>query len=322
MVKRKVFSILFVIVFLCALVVPVYAEHPFDPYMPTPVYGSEIPASAVFISYYISTTGLRYVRYLYSTQPNNNVVYVDTTTSFSLEFESGSFRVFSFSDSWNNIGKYNSYYDIFKYVTMDWILENIGVNSFVYSNVDIVDVNGNVLFERNSRIEGGVLIPNDYGEDPEDPEDPDDDPDYDEWYERVFDSITEWFSGVLEVLKAPFTAIAEGLNGVWGAVKNIKDDLKNLFIPSVNIIPMIREKFVNKFPIIEQAGNLFASLFNIGSNEPIFKITYKGMTLKIVDFTAFSDYIPTIKNLTGAFLLLAFLTKEIKRLPKLIRGRD
>ena len=215
---------------------------------------------------------------------------------------------------------------IFAYETMDWILQN----AMIYTNVDIVDVNGNILFRRNSKIIDGELIPNDYGQEPEDPgTGPDEEPtgpDYDEWYERIFGGITDWFSGVLGVLATPFTAIADGLNGVWNAITKIVDDikeaLKSLFIPSVNIIPLIYEKFTGKFPIIEQVGGLFSTLYNPGTQEPVFTITYNGMTLKIIDFSSFSDYMPLIRNFTGVFLLLSFLTKEVKRLPGLIRGRD
>lgn len=317
MVRHRVFSILFAIIFLCVLNVAVYAEstHPFEPYMPTPVYESNVPASAVFISYYVSSTDTYYCRYMYSTLLNNNLVY--ETSQNRLRFEIGNYFSFTFSLSdsvWVYNGTYGGNTSVFSNATMDWILENADI----YCNVDIVDDDGNVLFNKNSQIIDGLLVPNNYTGDIEVPEDPD----YDTWYERVFSGITEWFGGVLEILKTPFTAIAEGLNGVWNAVKNIKEDLKTLFIPSVNIISLISDKFTDKFPIINQVGDLFTSLFNPGTDEPVFKITYNGVNVKIIDFTMFSDYMPLIKNFTGVFLLLSFLTREVKRLPKLIRGRD
>ncbi len=316
MVRHKVFSILLSII-LCVIVVPVYADstHPFEPYMPTPIYRDKVPASAVFIAYYVSATDTFYCRYMYSTILNNNLVYIDTTTPYGLQFETGRYFGFKISDSvWNYSGEYNTNTGIFNNATMDWIL----ANADIYCNVDIVDADGNVLKSKNSQIIDGVLVPNDYTGDNEEPEVPD----YDTWYERVFGSITEWFSGVLEVLKTPFIGVAEGLNGVWDAIRNIKEDLKNLFIPSVNIIPLIYGKFTDKFPIINQVGNLFITLYNPGTEEPVFMINYNGMTLKIIDFTMFSDYMPLIRNFTGVFLLLSFLTREVKRLPRLLRGRD
>ncbi len=113
------------------------------------------------------------------------------------------------------------------------------------------------------------------------------------------------------------------LGGIFsGVVSGFLNGLKSLFIPSVNILSLIVDKFTNKFPIINQVGDLFTSLFNPGTDEPIFKITYNGMTLKIIDFTMFSDYMPLIRNFTGVFLLLSFLTREVKKLPRLLRGRD
>lgn len=318
-VKHKVFSILLAIILCCVFVVPLRAEstHPIEPYMPTPIYSNKGPASAVFINFYIPSSDTFYCRYFYSTTLNNNLVYVDSTTPFKLRFEKGNYYGFTFSRSdslWVYNGEYTSNPNIFDKASMDWILEN----AYIYSNVDIVDEDGNILFGRNSQIIDGVLVPNDYTGEIEEPEIPD----YDSWYERIFGGITEWFGGVLEVLKTPFEAIAEGLSGVWQAVDTIKEDLKSLFIPSVNILPLIIGKFADKFPIINQVGNLFATLYNPGTNEPVFTITYKGMTLKIIDFTVFSDYMPLIRNFTGVFLLLSFLTKEVKRLPRLLRGRD
>ena len=321
MVRHKAFSILFAIIFLCIFIVPVSAEstHPFEPYMPTPIHEDNVPASAVFVYYCFSTgEGDRfYNRYMYSTSLNNNLVYEDTPTPRFL-FNSGKYFSFVFSGS-NSVWSHNGIFDynngIFVDATLDWILEN----ALIYCNVDIVDADGDVLFERNSQIIDGRLVPNDYTEVPEAP-------DYDTWYDNIFSGITNWFSGVLEVLATPFTAIADGLNGVWQAVINladtIKEDLKSLFIPSVNILPLIFNKFADKFPIINQVVDLFSSLYNLGTDEPVFKITYNGMTLKIVDFTMFSDYLPLIRNFTGVFLLLSFLTREVRKLPRLLRGRD
>ncbi len=103
---------------------------------------------------------------------------------------------------------------------------------------------------------------------------------------------------------------------VSSLINGLLNGLKSLFIPSVNILTLIVEKFTNKFPIINQVGDLFTSLFNPGTDEPIFNITYNGMTLKIIDFTMFSDYMLLIRNFTGVFLLLSFLTREVKKLPR------
>jgi len=316
-VRHKVYSLLFSIVFCCVLVVPVEAgtEHPFKPYMPTPVHDNEVPASAVFINFYIPSKQEYYCRYMYSTILNNNLVYVDSLSPKRLKFESGNYYSFTISDSeWVYKGLHNYNSSFFNDATMGWILENADI----YCNVDIVDEDGNVLFASNSKLIDGALVPNDYEEEEEETEAPD----YDTWYERVFGGISEWFSGVLEVLKIPFEAIADGLNGVWQAVDSIKEDLKELFIPSVNIISLIIEKFTDKFPIVNQVGNLFVVLYNPGTQEPVFTITYEGMTLKIIDFTIFSNYMPMIRNFTGVYLLLSFLSKEVRRLPRLLRGRD
>jgi hypothetical protein len=328
--RLKVFSVLFTIIFLfCVLICPVSAEHPFKMYMPTPISEDNVPASAVFIFYYNPVNDTYYTRYMYSTVLNNNLVYLDTS-SYSddpvLLFKAGDYFSFSFprSDlSWSYKGTYAYNTGVLDNVSINWILEN----AMIFCNVDIVDDDENVLFNRNAQIIDGLLIPNNYtggtggtgGVDPEVP-------DYDTWYDNIFSGITGWFGGVLDVLATPFALIADGLQGVWQAVTNLVTDfveeLKSLFIPSVDILPLIQDEFTDKFPIVNQVSDLFTSLFNPGSNEPIFQITYNGMTLKIIDFTMFSGYMPLVRNFTGVFLLLSFLTREVKRLPKLIRGRD
>ena len=321
MFRFKALSVLFTIIFLFSiLIVPVSAEssHPFEPYMPTPIYEDDVPASAVFIFYYNPTTEIYHNRYLYSTSLNNNLVYVVYEGNPRFVFHSGSFHSFSFSGSeWDYKGSFSRNSSVLNNVSINWVLEN----ALIYTNVDIVDDDGNVLFSRNAQIVDGLLIPNNYtgGVDPETP-------DYDTWYDNIFSGITGWFGGVLDVLATPFTAIADGLSGVWQAITNLVTDfveeLKSLFIPTVDILPLIKEEFTDKFPIIEQVGNLFTNLFSPGSNEPIFQISYNGMTLKIIDFTMFTSYMPLVRNFTGVFLLLSFLTREVRNLPRLLRGRD
>jgi len=109
---------------------------------------------------------------------------------------------------------------------------------------------------------------------------------------------------------------------IGGIVGGILNGLKSLFIPERNIFQDIVNKFGDKFPIVGQVSNLVASLYNIGDNEPVFLFTYNGIELKVIDFTSFSDYMPLIKNFTGAFLFLSFLVREIRILPGIIRGRQ
>ena len=109
---------------------------------------------------------------------------------------------------------------------------------------------------------------------------------------------------------------------IGGIVGGILNGLKSLFIPERNIFTDIVNKFGDKFPIVGQISNLIASLYNIGEVEPVFKFVYKDIELKVIDFSAFSDYMPLIKNFTGAFLFLSFLVREIRILPGIIRGRQ
>lgn len=166
--------------------------------------------------------------------------------------------------------------------------------------------------------------------------------DYDEWLinrDRIYEGTypiasnvnldfdgNEWDkSNSLYDLPHPDAQDDDGIDEegiVGGIVGGLLNGLKSLFIPERNIFQDIVNKFSDKFPIVGQVVDLFSNLYNIGENEPVFKFTYKDMELKIIDFTSFKDYLPLVRNFTGAFLFLSFITREIKILPGIIRGRQ
>lgn len=136
-------------------------------------------------------------------------------------------------------------------------------------------------------------------------------------------SLKNSFVDNIVSLKNSFVdSIVNFKNNVMNIPDLIGEKIDFLFNPTVDIMPMIRNKFNNKFPIIEQAKSMFSGLFNIGTNAPVFDINYQGMTLSVVNFTAFESYMPLIRGITGAFIMLTFLPREIKRLPALLRGQN
>lgn len=121
------------------------------------------------------------------------------------------------------------------------------------------------------------------------------------------------FSALLMSLKDEIISIPD----------KIIDKLVALFIPTANIFARIIVALDEKYPIVQQCVQIFAQLFNdIGTAEPKFEMTWKGINFAIIDFTSFSAHMPLIRNVTAAFLWLAFITHEVRTLPKLIRGRD
>lgn len=151
-------------------------------------------------------------------------------------------------------------------------------------------------------------------------------PDYDSWAEKIFGEITSWFSGVLETLATPFTAVAEGLSGVWQAVKNvpqaIADKLEYLFVPSSDKFDELKDKFDEKFGFVGQIIDLGETIVDatFGGSKPNSNITVYGGTYTIIDWDIYDDYRPYIHGIIVLLSYIVFIPKLIKRLPSVIRG--
>lgn len=144
--------------------------------------------------------------------------------------------------------------------------------------------------------------------------------------EDVWDSVKTGFSNLGDKIVDLWNSVKDGFADVIDGIVNlpqiISDKIEYLFTPTVNIFALIKNKFENKFPIVSQISGLFDSLYNIGTTEPSFSFTYKGVNLKLIDFSSFAPYMPMIRRYTAVFIWLSFLSREVKRIPSLIRGRD
>ena len=192
--------------------------------------------------------------------------------------------------------------------------------TIIASTVDIKNADGETFFFRNA-IVSSRRVENYNVSDP-----PADVPDYDGWASKVFDSIVGWFSGVLESLATPFTSIAEGLNGVWQAVKNIpqaiSDKLEYLFVPSGDKFSELKDKFDEKFGFVGQIIDLGQIIINatFGGSKPNSNITIYGGTYTIIDWDIYDDYRPYIHGIIVLLSYIVFIPKLIKRLPSVVRG--
>lgn len=97
-------------------------------------------------------------------------------------------------------------------------------------------------------------------------------PDYDEWYNSIFSSISDWVGSVLEGLATPFEGIAQGIVNLGNHFSNILDYLNpfsdNFILKNVidflgnilNYINPFSEDFFGK-KIVEMFSSLFEYLF-------------------------------------------------------------
>lgn len=192
--------------------------------------------------------------------------------------------------------------------------------TIIASTVDIKNADGETFFFRNAIVSSRRL--ENYNE-----SDPSADvPDYDGWASKVFDTITGWFGGILEDLAAPFTSIAEGLSGVWQAVKNIpqaiSDKLEYLFVPSGDKFSELKDKFNEKFGFVGQIIDLGQTIINatFGGSKPESNITLYGGTYTIIDWDIYDNYRIYIHGIIVLLSYIVFVPKLIKRLPSVIRG--
>lgn len=163
------------------------------------------------------------------------------------------------------------------------------------------------------------------------------------WLSKIFNSIGNIGSSILEGLEVPFNTIKEGLDNIFKTISNIvsflnpssdnffgkklielfTDLFKYLFVPSENPFTSLSDKFEGKFQIINQIKNLISSLlgnFDYGDSIPEFKITYLGASASIIDFSLFVEYRGWIHGIILAIAWYSFLIRLFKKLPGIIGG--
>lgn len=97
---------------------------------------------------------------------------------------------------------------------------------------------------------------------------------------------------------------------------------KDLFIPTENHFEELSNKINEKFGFISQIQELLSDLFNFSSSRsstvPSWNITYAGVTVSIIDFTAFEQYRGVVHGIIICIMYLSFLLRLHRRLPGII----
>lgn len=108
-------------------------------------------------------------------------------------------------------------------------------------------------------------------------------------------------------------------------VELIGDLLEYLFIPKEDHFSDLSNELYSKLGFVEQLKELYNTLFPDTSTQsisspPNWTITYSGVTISIIDWTAFEEYRSYLHTIIIFILWASFLIKLYKRIPMIIYG--
>lgn len=231
----------------------------------------------------------------------------------------------------------------------------------LYSNFDIIDYSGNVLFSNTPLY----ITPDEVV---------DDSPTLSgigKFFDSLFDKLSSLFGSVIDYIKGIPNAIAylftnlgnllsnllnsiiDYIKGIPSAIAylftNLGDLLSNLFNSAIDYIKAIPQSTVDlfstlfeylfvpsdnlfndfetlikeKFGIFFQLKQLTLDLTTLDSSEvaPSFKITYAGHTLNIIDFSMFAQYRSLIHNIIILISGFFFVKWLIVSAPSIVMGQ-
>lgn len=203
----------------------------------------------------------------------------------------------------------------------------------LYSNFDVKDSNGNVIFG-NSPL---TVTPDEVA---------DDSPTLSgigKFFDSLFDKLSSWFSSVIDYIKGIPSSIAYLFNNLGSLFSNLLNDIINyikaipqstsdlfrtlfefLFFPSENLFNDFKTLIEDKFGIFFQLKEITMDLTTLDSSEsaPEFTITYAGHTLNIIDFSMFSQYRTFIHNIIILITSFFFIQWLIVSAPAIVMGQS
>lgn len=231
----------------------------------------------------------------------------------------------------------------------------------LYSNFDIIDSQGNVLFSNTplyitpDEVEDDSSVLSGIGK----------------FFDSLFDKLSSWFGSVIDYIKGIPNAIAylftnlgnllsnllnsiiDYIKGIPSAIAylftNLGDLLSNLlnsvieyiksipqatvdlfstlfkflFVPSENLFNDFKTLLEEKFGIFLQLKQLTLDLTTLDSSEsaPEFKISYAGHSLNIIDFSMFAQYRSLIHNIIILITSFFFIKWLIVSAPSIVMGQ-
>lgn len=147
------------------------------------------------------------------------------------------------------------------------------------------------------------------------------------------DAFKTAMKNLLEEVKARIKAVENYVSYVYTRIQNIYDDFKQkaiekieyYFVPTFSMQAQVeewKELLLTKFSCFEQISNAFSELFTMKETDepPSFPITYRGVTVGLIDFRPYDSYRPFVHMLILGFAWYAYLRRVFYWLPGFIMG--
>lgn len=147
------------------------------------------------------------------------------------------------------------------------------------------------------------------------------------------DAFKTAMKNLLEEVKSRIKAVENYVSYVYTRMQNIYDDFKQkaiekieyYFVPTFSMQAQVEEwkdMIMHKFSGIEQISTLFTELFKMTETDepPSFPITYKGVTVGLIDFRPYDAYRSLVHALILGFAWFSFLRRLYYSIPDFIMG--
>lgn len=148
-----------------------------------------------------------------------------------------------------------------------------------------------------------------------------------------FEEFKRHLDGIMQQVQLVIGKVVDGVDNVRLRIISIYDDFKikavekieYYFVPTFSMQEQVeewKELLLTKFACFEQISNAFSELFSMKETDepPSFPITYKGVTVGLIDFRPYDEYRPFVHMLILGFAWYAFLRRVFYWLPGFIMG--
>lgn len=148
-----------------------------------------------------------------------------------------------------------------------------------------------------------------------------------------FEEFKRHFDGIMQQVQLVIGKVVDGVDNFRLRVISIYDDFKvkaiekieYYFVPTFSMQEQVeawKDLIMQKFSGIEQISVIFSELFKMSETDepPSFPITYKGVTVGLIDFRPYDEYRSFVHALILGFAWFSFLRRMYYSIPDFIMG--
>lgn len=148
---------------------------------------------------------------------------------------------------------------------------------------------------------------------------------------NVKDNIVGGISSLGDKLSGGLSSLGGGISDVFNAIIDLpqkiidllKSALTELFVPDETPVEDIKKLFNEKYPIINQIGDIAIGLFDEFSDTdtpPQFTVSINGNTQNIINLDWYSNYKGIVKGILMTLAWIYFIQWLLRFIPKLLGG--